>query len=82
MLRLAKRIFGFSRVSVIDGSPNDVQGLENISGLPFYQSFKEGLNLTLEERLEEANLSFEKALNELEGQKEELAEHYLHIHKK
>ena len=67
---------------MIDGSPNDVQGLENISGLPFYQSFKEGLNLTLEERLEEANLSFEKALNELEGQKEELAEHYLHIHKK
>ena len=47
--------------------------------MPFYQSFREGLNLTLQQQLEEANQSFQKALNELESRKEQLSEHYLHI---
>lgn len=35
-----------------DGDKSDVQGMESISKLPFYQSFKQGMNLTVENKLE------------------------------
>lgn len=44
--------FAEAKVTMSDGIPADVSGMENISQLPFYLSFKEGLNLTLENKLE------------------------------
>jgi hypothetical protein len=46
------RSFSESKVTMMDGLPTDVAGMENISQLPFYLSFKQGLNLTLENKLE------------------------------
>jgi hypothetical protein len=43
--------FSEVKVNMFDGIPTDVAGMENISKLPFYQSFKQGLNLSLENRL-------------------------------
>jgi len=41
----------FSNPKILDGNKSDVAGMENISKLPFYQSFREGLNLSLENKL-------------------------------
>ncbi len=50
--RLLRRGFAEAKVTMTDGIPSDVGGMENISQLPFYLSFKEGLNLTMENKLE------------------------------
>ena len=47
-----RRGFAEAKVTMTDGIPTDVSGMENISQMPFYLSFKEGLNLTLENKLE------------------------------
>lgn len=39
--------FSNTNVNMFDGIKSDVAGMENISKLPFYQSFKSGLNLTI-----------------------------------
>lgn len=39
--------FSNLNTKIVDGIQSDVQGMENISKLPFYQSFKEGINLTI-----------------------------------
>lgn len=82
MLSKIAKVARFSKISVFEGTQADVQGMENISKLPFYQSFREGLNLTMQNNLEEANKSFQQALNLLEDRKEQLTEHYMHIYKK
>jgi hypothetical protein len=46
------RIGRYFHIDIVDGKQMDVSQLENISNLPFYRSFKEGLNLTLENKLE------------------------------
>ena len=46
-----------------DGDKGDIQGMESISKWPFYQSFKQGMNLTVENKLEEANQHYQSALN-------------------
>lgn len=66
----------------MDGNKADVADLENISKLPFYQSFRTGLNLTIEGKLEEANQSYQEALNLLTDGKQQLMDHYMHIYKK
>lgn len=50
--RWMRRGFAEAKVTMTDGIPTDVSGMENISQMPFYLSFKEGLNLTLENKLE------------------------------
>lgn len=52
MIRILGRFINrahFSNINpkIIDGNEADVYGMENISKLPFYQSFKEGINLTI-----------------------------------
>jgi hypothetical protein len=44
--------FSNVNVNMFDGIKSDVAGMENISKLPFYLSFKSGVNLTLENKLE------------------------------
>lgn len=39
--------FSSANINLIDGIKSDVAGMENISKMPFYQSFREGLNLSL-----------------------------------
>jgi hypothetical protein len=80
--RLVRCGFSEGKVRMVDGIPSDVGGMENISQLPFYLSFKQGLNLTLENRLEEANQHYQQSLNLLDDRKEQLRDHYLHIHRK
>lgn len=82
ILSRAIGVYRHTKVSVQDGTAAEVEGMENISKLPFYQSFKEGLNLTMQNKLEEANQNFQKALNLLEERRELLSDHYLHINKK
>ena len=74
--------FSNINVNMFDGIKSDVAGMENISKLPFYQSFKSGLNLTMENKLEEANQHYQQSLNLLEDSKEQLKDHYMHIYKK
>lgn len=45
--RLIRLPFSQGKVNMVDGIPSDVSNMENISQLPFYVSFKQGLNLTL-----------------------------------
>jgi hypothetical protein len=63
------RLGYFSNPKIFDGIKSDVAGMENISKMPFYLSFREGLNLTLENKLEEANKHYQQALNLLEDKK-------------
>lgn len=65
LLNTINKVARFSKINVVDGNQSDIKGMENISKMPFYQSFKEGLNLTMEKQFEEANKNFQKALNEL-----------------
>lgn len=74
--------FAETKVSMMDGIASDVAGMENISQLPFYVSFKQGLNLSIENKLEEANQHYQQALNLLEDRKEQLKDHYMHIYRK
>ena len=60
---LLTRGFCNMRINMQDGDKGDVQGMESISKLPFYQSFKQGMNLTVENKLEEANQHYQSALN-------------------
>ena len=60
-------------------SPEDMKIIAN---MPFYRSFQEGVNLTHENSLEEANKQYQSALNQLEERREQMMEHYIHIQKK
>ena len=59
----ATQLYRFSRVVVQEGTHDDTANMDKLSDLPFYRSFREGLNLTLNNKLEEANISFQTALN-------------------
>ena len=60
---LLTRGFCNMRINMQDGDKGDIQGMESISKWPFYQSFKQGMNLTVENKLEEANQHYQSALN-------------------
>ena len=66
LLRLCSR---FSKIPIMDGIKTDIQGMENISELPFYRSFKQGTDLSINGKYEEANTYYQQALNQLEDKK-------------
>ena len=58
------------------------QNTETVRTMPFWKSFQQGVDLTHNNSLEEANRHYHRALNQLEERKETMMEHYLHIYKK
>ena len=61
----ASQLYRFSRVVIQEGTREDTTNMDKVSDMPFYRSFREGLHLTINNKLEEANVSFQTALNEL-----------------